>query len=851
MKKRIFIILLTLCLAIAAMTVMAMAETVTGIGWELDTSNGELTFSADSSDTMDDWMSKKDSYANQVKSVVFEGDVTEIFSHLLENCSNLTSVTFNSDVTSIGSDAFSGCSSLTSINIPSSVTYIGEDAFYGTKITSVTLSCATAYESDSFPSFPSGCTITISPHNYVNGYCSVCNAVEPDHVYIGSLKLYDGYYTTDGSSGTSGTPASTVTSYAYYSEGVLYLYKFSLTTDDATAISATGDLIIDLCGEESSITSANANTIVATGDITIRNGSLNLTASGDDDDTIYVISISYYDFTVSDCDLITSVTSDYCACGIVAYNVVIENESTVNITVEAASQAVGISCVDLTISASEVDTKATYTGDSAGYSVALDAWNTLTIKDESIVNATADGDRAYDAIFALSDISITGNSTVTAIIDGDAADPVALTSDVGNIEIINSTVIAKATGVTTSGGAIRAAGGWASPQTITITGSTVEATSICTSTTDSTINYGAIFATGDISITESSTVTASTNGGELGSSVDEAGIGILSVGGSILVSASDIEVTIDSSSNYYSQYDWDLAYGIIAIEDISIEEDSNIKIDMTGSYAAGIGVMGDLTISESTINVEADSDSSCGIYGNDIISITASEVVADGGIYMNSSSGTVTVTPATGGSSKITKTNGTDSDISVIDEATVIVTDGYTYVAITAHEHTYDYDNIVWEWAEDYSSVTATATCTDADCDHTETVTATATATVTSVTSGSTVTYTATVEFGGVTYTTTVTKAYGSSTSTASANYTSVREAIAKANALNPDDYEDFSAVTRAITNVDWTLTSTNQSAVNSMAAAINEAIANLVPISTEEVIIDEPVEGTDIEIEV
>ncbi|MCD8107426.1 MAG: hypothetical protein LUE20_05625 [Oscillospiraceae bacterium] len=153
-------------------------------------------------------------------------------------------------------------------------------------------------------------------------------------------------------------------------------------------------------------------------------------------------------------------------------------------------------------------------------------------------------------------------------------------------------------------------------------------------------------------------------------------------------------------------------------------------------------------------------------------------------------------------------------------------------------EHSYDASNIVW----DFDNATATFTCSG--CGEVQTVEAT----VTSVTQSNAIVYTATVELDGVTYT--ATKTVSTSVPTTSADYSAVREAIAKANALNPDDYEDFSDVKRAITNVDWTLSSSNQSVVNSMAAAINEAIANLVPVSAEEVVVDEPIEGTDTEVE-
>lgn len=61
-----------------------------------------------------------------------------------------------------------------------------------------------------------------------------------------------------------------------------------------------------------------------------------------------------------------------------------------------------------------------------------------------------------------------------------------------------------------------------------------------------------------------------------------------------------------------------------------------------------------------------------------------------------------------------------------------------------------------------------------------------------------------------------------------SADYTKVDEAIAKANALNKNDYTDFSAVEAAINAVDRTKNITEQTAVDVMATAIENAIAGL-----------------------
>ncbi|MCC8196575.1 MAG: hypothetical protein LIO49_07240 [Ruminococcus sp.] len=84
------------------------------------------------------------------------------------------------------------------------------------------------------------------------------------------------------------------------------------------------------------------------------------------------------------------------------------------------------------------------------------------------------------------------------------------------------------------------------------------------------------------------------------------------------------------------------------------------------------------------------------------------------------------------------------------------------------------------------------------------------------------------------------------------ADYSAVNNAIAKANALNPDDYTNFSDVTDAINAVNWTYNALMQSYVNEMAEKIETAIANLIPVgtTTEEVEIQEPIEDTNTDTE-
>ena len=65
------------------------------------------------------------------------------------------------------------------------------------------------------------------------------------------------------------------------------------------------------------------------------------------------------------------------------------------------------------------------------------------------------------------------------------------------------------------------------------------------------------------------------------------------------------------------------------------------------------------------------------------------------------------------------------------------------------------------------------------------------------------------------------------------ADYTAVDAAIAKAEALKAEDYEDFSAVTAAIKAVVRGKDASEQAAVDAMAKAIEDAIAALKPVST------------------
>ena len=66
------------------------------------------------------------------------------------------------------------------------------------------------------------------------------------------------------------------------------------------------------------------------------------------------------------------------------------------------------------------------------------------------------------------------------------------------------------------------------------------------------------------------------------------------------------------------------------------------------------------------------------------------------------------------------------------------------------------------------------------------------------------------------------------------ADYAGVKAAVEQAEALNAENYVNFSAVTAAVEAVDWTKNITEQAAVDAMAKAIEDAIAGLEKISEE-----------------
>ena len=97
------------------------------ITWSLD-SEGTLTITG-SGDMTGDQCAWAD-YAEQVKNVVFNGEITSISERAFKGNSNLESIVLPDSVDSIGMNAFRDCTNLKTVTFPDSLTRIGTAAFY-------------------------------------------------------------------------------------------------------------------------------------------------------------------------------------------------------------------------------------------------------------------------------------------------------------------------------------------------------------------------------------------------------------------------------------------------------------------------------------------------------------------------------------------------------------------------------------------------------------------------------------------------------------------------------------------------------------------------------------------------
>ena len=97
--------------------------------FSFDEATGTLTISGTGDmDSTNNWQD----YAESIKSIIIEDDITSIGMYAFYNCTSLTEITIPNSIVSIGDSAFGNCTSLTEITIPDSVNHIAYAAFDNT-----------------------------------------------------------------------------------------------------------------------------------------------------------------------------------------------------------------------------------------------------------------------------------------------------------------------------------------------------------------------------------------------------------------------------------------------------------------------------------------------------------------------------------------------------------------------------------------------------------------------------------------------------------------------------------------------------------------------------------------------
>ncbi|MCD7786028.1 MAG: carbohydrate-binding domain-containing protein [Oscillospiraceae bacterium] len=664
MTKKLFIIILTLCLAVVAMTVVAMADVpvsveVAGIAL----ASGQYVDSgADSAQTGDP--TSGSGYAYYLNGTLYLNNFTADVGYtyainargdLTIEISGTNSISSNNGVISLGGNlnitgngcltAKVGIFTTSGVTVTPSTGGILEVTMDSTTSDSTTSDSTTSYYSEAtlLGTLLYG-TITIKPHthSYVNNECA-CGAKDYGTIEVGYVTLKDGQYAlVDGSSMTvyDGTPSGT--SYAYFSGGVLYLNNYLYR--DGIFYSGTGDLTINLTGTcfityvevhgNLSISGTGSLTVTAedyysaaiyaNGDITIKGVTIDVTSNEG-----FAIAIETRGSVIisgSDVTLSASVTDSGDAAMTIyaSVDIVIENGSTLTATASFAGEK--------------------------GIARTLYAVNSISITDSTVTNIEASGYAGHAMHAQMGAITIT-NSTVnvsaTATADEDASygyDGRAIYAEDGNITITESTVTASATAhksyAVYAGGDVAISGESTVTTTATATlvdgysygiyaGGKVSITGESTATVavtgnDGPVNPYGIYANGNIAITDNSTVSLTAT------SVDDFDVSaIYSDDGSIEINKSEVTVEINGRCGY----------GVISTlgdnNDIIITE-SKVTATITNGIGNNVGAFGaigngsDIIISGSDITVTSTAQSweTGTIYANGSVSISDSKIYA-------------------------------------------------------------------------------------------------------------------------------------------------------------------------------------------------------------------------------
>lgn len=167
--KRLFSMMLAVCLLFAAAVPVFAAETVETTGGMETTeagmrdpdqcgetmywsyADGVLTISG--SGEMDDFLEGAPwtAYQDELKKVVIEGEVTKIGAFAFKYCSNLEEVDVGDALYEIGAEAFMYCDSLTAVYLPKTFKIFGESCFESCK------NLTEIHSEGVFPSFRQNC----------------------------------------------------------------------------------------------------------------------------------------------------------------------------------------------------------------------------------------------------------------------------------------------------------------------------------------------------------------------------------------------------------------------------------------------------------------------------------------------------------------------------------------------------------------------------------------------------------------------------------------------------------------------------------------------------------------------
>lgn len=136
--KRLFGIVLVLCLVLTVLPLLSAAEEVTSdtqdtsITWSFDQATGTLTISGNGkidSSLYEQGSFPWFSFRQDIRSIIIGDGVTYIADYAFGNYTSLTHVSIADSVTEIGTGAFRNCTSLTSISLSGNLTQISSKMF--------------------------------------------------------------------------------------------------------------------------------------------------------------------------------------------------------------------------------------------------------------------------------------------------------------------------------------------------------------------------------------------------------------------------------------------------------------------------------------------------------------------------------------------------------------------------------------------------------------------------------------------------------------------------------------------------------------------------------------------------